>query len=332
MLPSFPKINRLTFESAIEAGRSILNIAPNASMWGVRDMTGGTNPRVMKVYRDVSHIPTGSNYRDFYANEIEDGTLLSWVTAGGATANGYVTFLYDQNTTRDFHYYRDEELAMTKAPKIVVNGALSRDTENKVAINGNGAKLHLSPGDGTQDEVGFFSSDGTWSVFFVTDFPDYSGATNANVQIVHYETKTNGGANSPRKPVIACNKSFNQLSVAQPTQTVGSNTTGNIFLPTYPGEQLFSSFGNPSLAENNNEGFLDGVGRGATGHKTTNLATAVNTDTDAPGTKNVLFMQNETGVTTFLSGLIYAPSYLFSAKTEIENELVNLYDITFVDE
>ena len=90
--------------------------------------------------------------------------------------------------------------------------------------------------------------------FFVTDFPDYSGATNTNVQIVHYETKTNGGANSPRKPVIACNKNFNQLSVATPTQTVGSNTTGNIFLPTYPGEQLFSSFGNPSLAENNNEG------------------------------------------------------------------------------
>ena len=329
MLPSIPKINRLTFEGAVETGRSILNIAPNASMWGVRDMTGGTNPRVMKVYRDVSG--SGSNYRDFYANEIEDGTLLSWVTAGGATANGYVTHLYDQNTTRNFHYYRDEELGITTSPKIVVSGVLSRDTENKVAINGNGAKMHLSSNDSTY-KTGFFSSDGTWSVFFVTDFPDYSGATNTNVQIVHYETKTNGGANSPRKPVIACNKNFNQLSVATPTQTVGSNTTGNIFLPTYPGEQLFSSFGNPSLAENNNEGFLDGVGRGATGHKTTNLATAVNTETDDDSTKNVLFMQNETGVTTFLSGLIYAPSYLFSAKTEIENELVNLYDITFVDE
>tara|TARA_E500000318_G_scaffold70131_1_gene64853 strand:- start:220 stop:1197 length:978 start_codon:yes stop_codon:yes gene_type:complete len=325
MLPSIPKINRLTFEGAANTNRGILSIAPNASMWGVRDMTGGTNPRVMKVYRSISG--SGSNYRDFQANEIEDGTLLSWVTEGGATADGFVNALYDQSD-RGFHWFKDEDF---NAPKIVINGALSLDSENKLAINGNGAKLRLGADNSTVN-TNFFSSDGTWSLFLVTDFPNYSGATNANVQIIHFESDTNGGANSPRKPVIACNKSFNQLSVAQPTQTVGSDTIGNIFLPTYPGEQLFSSFGNPSLAENNNEGFLDGVGRGATGHKTTNLATAVNTDTDAPGTKNVLFMQNETGVTTFLSGLIYAPSYLFSAKTEIENELVNLYDITFVDE
>ncbi len=330
MLPSLPKINRLTFEGAADARRGILNFAPNASMWGVRDMTGGSNPLAMRVRRSIDG--PGTDIRDFYANEIEDGTLLSWVTEGGATSNGYVEILYDQNTTRNFNYYNDNSLGISKAPKIVVNGVLSRDTENKVAINGNGAKLHMWHYEDQQKILGFFSDDGTWSVFFVTDFPDYSGATNTNVQIVHYEAETNGGANSPRKPVIACNKSFNQLSVAQPTQTVGSNTTGNIFLPTYPGEQLFSNFGNPSLAENNNEGFLDGVGRGATGHKTTNLATAVNTDPDGLGEKNVLFMQNETGVTTFLSALIYNPSYLFSAKTEIENELVNLYDITFVDE
>ncbi len=330
MLPSLPKINRLTFEGAADANRGILNFAPNASMWGVRDMTGGSNPLAMRVRRSIDG--PGTDIRDFYANEIEDGTLLSWVTEGGATSNGYVEILYDQNTTRNFNYYNDNSLGISKAPKIVVNGVLSRDTENKVAINGNGAKLHMWHYEDQQKILGFFSDDGTWSVFFVTDFPDYSGATNTNVQIVHYEAETNGGANSPRKPVIACNKSFNQLSVAQPTQTVGSNTTGNIFLPTYPGEQLFSNFGNPSLAENNNEGFLDGVGRGATGHKTTNLATAVNTDPDGLGEKNVLFMQNETGVTTFLSALIYNPSYLFSSKTEIENELVNLYDITFVDE
>jgi len=330
MLPSLPKINRLTFEGAADANRGILNFAPNASMWGVRDMTGGSNPLAMRVRRSIDG--PGTDIRDFYANEIEDGTLLSWVTEGGATSNGYVEILYDQNTTRNFNYYNDNSLGISKAPKIVVNGVLSRDTENKVAINGNGAKLHMWHYEDQQKILGFFSDDGTWSVFFVTDFPDYSGATNTNVQIVHYEAETNGGANSPRKPVIACNKNFNQLSVAQPTQTVGSNTTGNIFLPTYPGEQLFSNFGNPSLAENNNEGFLDGVGRGATGHKTTNLATAVNTDPDGLGEKNVLFMQNETGVTTFLSALIYNPSYLFSAKTEIENELVNLYDITFVDE
>lgn len=303
-------------------GESVLEQAHGASAWGVRAMNGG-NPLVMKVRRSVS--AGGSTLRDFHAAEVENGTLLSWVTEGSSSADGYVEILYDQSP-RDFHWYKDEDF---NAPKIVENGVLSRDTENKVAINGKGAKLRLGP-DNSSPNLNFFSSDGTWSLFLVTDFPNYSGASNANVQILHLETQSLGGANSKRKPIIACNRANNQLAVAQPTQTVGSNVTGNIFLPTYPGEQLFSNFGNPSLSTNNNEAFLDGVGRGVTGHATTNAATAVNTNTTAPSTSNVLFQPSETNVTTFLSGLVYAPSYLYSKKSSIESTLVDIFDITFV--
>ena len=105
---------------------------------------------------------------------------------------------------------------------------------------------------------------------------------------------------------------------------------GNVFLPTYPGEQLLSCFGDPSKSTNNNEAFLDGVGRGEVGHTTTNAATAVNTETDGSQTENIIFQPSEVGATTFLSALIYSPSYLFSDKTSIETNLIDRFDITFV--
>ena len=296
--------------------------------WGVKSLVGG-NPKVMQVQRSTGN--TSSDIKDFYADEIEDGTLLSWVTENDANADGGVRVLYDQSQQKqpngngyDFHQNH-----RAHQPKIVINGGLSRDTENKVAINGNGAKMQLG-GNGNGTVENFFSSDGSWSLFFVTDFQNYSAATNANVQIIHLATSSNGGANSPRKPIIACNKANNELSVAQSTQTVGSNIVGNVFLSTYPGEQLLSSFGNPASATNNNEAFLDGVGRGVAGHATTNAATAVNTETDGSQTENIIFQPSEVGATTFLSALIYSPSYLFSDKTSIEAELVKIFNITFV--
>ena len=312
----------LSASRILRSSGDVLSLVPNASAWGLRAMNGG-DPLVIRVRRSVN-VDGESHRRDFYASELENGTLLSWVTAASSTADGFVDILYDQSN-RNFHWYSETD--NFNAPKIVVSGNLSRDTENKLAINGNGAKLRLGP-DNQTTNTNFFSSDGTWSVFLVTDFPDYSGATNSNVQIVHFESETNGGANSPRKPVISCNKSFNQLAVAQPTQTVGSNTIGNIFLPTYPGEQLFSNFGNPALSADNNEGFLDAAGRGGTGHAFTNASTAVNTDTNALSVKNVLFMPTETGVTTFLTALIYVPSYAYSQKTNVENKLISIYDLT----
>ena len=99
-------------------------------------------------------------------------------------------------------------------------------------------------------------------------------------------------------------------------------------MSTYPGEQLFSNFGNPALSADNNEGFLDGTGKGQAGHAFSNDATAVNTDTTAVSNKNILFMPTETGVTTYLTALIYAPSYIYAEKFNIETELINLYDLT----
>tara|TARA_Y200000002_G_scaffold301269_1_gene256367 strand:+ start:3575 stop:4540 length:966 start_codon:yes stop_codon:yes gene_type:complete len=313
---------RLGSNKPSRSGSNVLALAEGASAWGVRAMNGG-NPRVMRVQRS-NHGGQGA-VKDFHASEVENGSLLSWVTEFSSTGDGFVNALYDQSD-RGFHWFKDQDF---NAPKIVINGALSLDSENKLAINGNGAKLRLGADNSTVN-TNFFSSDGTWSLFLVTDFPNYSGATNANVQIVHLESIANGGANSPRKPVIACNRANNELAVAQPTQTIGSNTTGNIYLPTYPQEQLFSNFGNPALSTNNNEGFLDGVGRGATGHSTTNDATAVNTSTSARSIDNILFQPTETNVTTFLSALIYAPSYLFDKKEAIESSLVDIYNITFV--
>ena len=296
--------------------------------WGVKSLVGG-NPKVMQVQRSTGS--TSSDIKDFYADEIEDGTLLNWVTENDANADGGVRILYDQSQKKQpngkgYHFHQNYS---NHQPKIVIDGVLSRDTENKVAINGNGAKMQLG-GNGSNSVQNFFSSDGSWSLFFVTDFQNYSAATNANVQIIHLTTSSNGGANSPRKPIIACNKANNELSVAQSTQTVGSNVVGNVFLPTYPGEQLLSSFGNPASATNNNEAFLDGVGRGVAGHATTNAATAVNTETDGSQTENILFQPSEVGATTFLSALIYSPSYLFSNKASIEADLVKIFDITFV--
>ena len=310
------------FSSNTSTDSNLLELASGASMWGVRSMTGG-NPKILKVKRS-NHGGQGST-KDFYADDIDSGALLSWVTQFSSTGDGFVFILYDQSD-RGYHYYKDVDF---NAPKIVANGVLCRDSENKVAINGNGAKLRLGPNNST-NYPNFFSSDGTWSVFFVTDFPNYANATNTNVQILHFETQT-GSGNSGRKPVIACNKNFNQLAISTPTMTEGANTRGNIFLPTYPQEQLLSSFGNPAHGSNNNEAFLDGVGRGATGHKGTNDATVVNANTTAVSSiNNVIFQPTEVGVTTFLSGLIYAPSYLFSKKKQIERELVRVFDITFV--
>ena len=299
-------------------GTNVLAMALGASAWGVKAMNGG-NPKIMRVRR--SNNGGQASVKDFHALDLENGSLLSWVTEYSSSGDGFVTILYDQSD-RGFNWVQVDP---TIQPKIVISGALSLDSENKVAINGNGAKMEFGG-----NYSNFFSSDGTWSLFLVTDFPNYAGASNANVQIVHFETNGNGGANSPRKPVIACNRSNNELAVAQPTQTIGSNTTGNIFLPTYPQEQLLSCFGNPALSTNNNEAFLDAASRGATGHATTNSATAVNTETSLLDHKNVLFQPSETNVTTFLSGLIYAPSYLYSKKDQIETALIDLYNITFV--
>ena len=92
---------------------------------------------------------------------------------------------------------------------------------------------------------------------------------------------------------------------------------------------MLSSFGNPASSTNNNEAFLDGVGRGAVGHATTNAATAVNTSTNGNQTENVIFQPSEVGVTTFLSALVYSPTYEFFEKDRIEKNLIEEFDITF---
>jgi len=124
--------------------------------WGVKSLvsiyefdgaTAPVDPKVMQVQR-----PGGgsSNIKDFKASEVENGTLLSWVTENDANADGGVRILYDQGPqdpirspstvytdTYDFHQYYS-----VQQPKIVINGALSRDPQGKVALNGNGQKCN----------------------------------------------------------------------------------------------------------------------------------------------------------------------------------------------
>ncbi len=306
----------LTLGRALDTNPAPTFFTPGASYWGVKSLNGREDTEIVVVRRS-----TDSALRTFTDKEIRNGSMLSWVTASSSTADGYVKQLFDQSGRGNDFIQND----LSIQPKIISNGSIYTDTEGKMAIDGKGAKMDLG-----EDSTNFFSSDGSWSLFLVTDFPDYSSASQNNVGILNFQTKTNGGANSVRKPTYSVNKGFNQLAVAQPTQTVGSNSTGNIYLNTYPGEQLFSNFGDPSLSTNNNEGFLDACNRGDSGHKTTNLATAVNTETGANGHQIILFQPSETGVSTTLSALIYAPSYLFSQKDNVEKSLINLFDITFV--
>ena len=95
-----------------------------AAAYSLRSLSAGTI-NVVKVRR------SGDNAElDFTATEGSDGTLASWVTAGGGTEDGFVTTWYDQSGNG--HNFTQATAA--SQPQIVSSGSLV--TENgKAALN-----------------------------------------------------------------------------------------------------------------------------------------------------------------------------------------------------
>jgi len=94
-----------------------------AAAYSLRSLSAGTI-YVVKVRR------SGDNAElDFTATEVSDGTLASWVTAGGGTEDGFVTTWYDQSGNTN----NATQATAANQPKIVSSGSLI--TENgKAAI------------------------------------------------------------------------------------------------------------------------------------------------------------------------------------------------------
>jgi len=226
--------------------------------------------------------------KTFYAKDFSK-SVEEWVGAGN---DGYVRFWYNQ-ADNETHWVGIDGL-----PKIVSNGSLIKDPNNKIAMDGKGARMRLS-----KNETGTLSSDGTHSVFLVGNFPTYSNATKDNIQILNINSSGNGGANNTRKPFITINKIYNRITSAVGTSNVGTNSTGNAFATyTSSNHQLITSIANPNKATNNNEIWLDGKGVSSVDNNT-----VINTSPDTPNTC-FLFDAGETTATTHLSSMIYYPN------------------------
>lgn len=244
----------------------------------------------------------------------------------GVGYDGYVLIWYNQSTqglTNPLNWSSEETGA---PPKIVSNGSLVKDPQGKLALNGLGARMKLTnENNNSLGHGNILSSDGSFSLFLVGNFPSYSTANRNNVQILNLNSDGNGGANNPRKPFITINKSFNKVGSSVGTFTVGGAGTGNVYGSYVSGSdvtELITNIANPTKSTNNNTMWLDGVFR-----TTTNDNTVANTSTSS--TRNsFLFDKLETSVTTHISSMIYYPSDKLNAVDYIHSNLLNKHDIT----
>ena len=103
-----------------------------AAAYSLRSLSAGTI-NVVKVRRSGDDAEL-----DFTATEVSDGTLASWVTAGGGTEDGFVTTWYDQSGNTN----NATQATAASQPKIVSSGSLV--TENgKAAMDFDGTDDHL---------------------------------------------------------------------------------------------------------------------------------------------------------------------------------------------
>jgi len=181
--------------------------------WSLRQLRSGVT-NVVRVRR-TSGSPTEL---DFTAAEIDDGTMLAWVTADSGTASGYVTTMYDQTTNGN-------DIAQAVAgsqPRIVNAGAL--ETENGKAtvvtkavsgyLNGldvsglsttaasftcvytrdgtNRASIHGLSGGGNTGLYPDNASNKPNTSFFATVRTAYTGTIAADSQYLCFEKNDNG--------------------------------------------------------------------------------------------------------------------------------------------
>jgi hypothetical protein len=104
-----------------------------AAAYSLRSLSASTI-NVVKVRRSGDDVEL-----DFTATEVSDGTLASWVTAGGGTEDGFVTTWYDQSGNG----YNATQATAANQPKIVSSGSLV--TENgKAALDFDGTDDYLT--------------------------------------------------------------------------------------------------------------------------------------------------------------------------------------------
>ena len=111
----------------------------SAAAYSLRSLSASTT-NVVKVRRSGDDAEL-----DFTATEVSDGTLASWVTAGGGTEDGFVTTWYDQSGNTN----NATQATAASQPKIVSSGSLITNN-GKATIEGDGTDgKHLTTSDTT---------------------------------------------------------------------------------------------------------------------------------------------------------------------------------------
>jgi hypothetical protein len=244
----------------------------------------------------------------FTAAEVANSTLLNWVGTGG-TDNGHVKTWYDQSGDGN----HATQATAGSQPKIVDGGVLVTDRDGKVALNGKGAKLNLP------NDAPMLSADGTYSLFAVVDFDDQRNGNDVFNNILRFDSKTNGGASSTRKPLTYLGQSDGKLASTGPSYNQGSV---NCTLADTLSVQLLTNIANPAFSTANHTLYADGALVSSS-----NTATSVNTETRL-GAGTHIFDDQETTVTHFLSEVIYYPSDQLGNRLAIEANIANAYGIS----
>lgn len=241
----------------------------------------------------------------------------------GVGYDGYMTVWYNQapHAESSSVNWTSEETGF--APRIVYNGSVHKDRHGSFSIDGKTSRMKLGHwSDSSRTNI--LSSDGSFSLFLVGTFSDYSGASRNNVQILNLNSNSNGGANNTRTPFITIDKSFNKIGSSVGTFTVGGATTGNVYggRSTLSDNYLISNIANPTKTTLNNMMWIDGDLR-----TTTDDNTVSNTETEVANA-SFLFDKDEVNAGTSLRSMIYYPSDKRNAVDYIHSNLLNKHDIT----
>ena len=246
---------------------------------------------------------TDNQTQSFTADEITDGTLLSFVGTG-ASDNGFVTIWYDQSggerhATDNGH-----------PPKIVDAGELVTRT-----INGKETpSIKYSAGTILLHSLTDLSADGQQSLFLVADNQVTAGSSCRIVEIM--SSSTNDGTN--RRPLVFKGSGQNlRFSVDDLGGHVRTQTQSN-FLAVYSSiVQATTSTAGTHTARQNGNGFTGGP---------SNVDLDLNSTISPTAVKTLgRLVANNVG-NFFISEVIYYPSDQTTNVAAIETDMINHYN------